>query len=62
MARDPKPAAARKPEKYDAILRAAGGMTLTLDDQPLTYGKRDRPGIDDFVNPDFVAKGRIDGC
>ena len=46
----------------DAILRAAGGMTLTLDDQPLTYGKRNRPGIDDFVNPDFVAKGRIDGC
>lgn len=44
----------------DAILRAAGGMTLTLDGRPLTYGKRGRRGLDDFVNPDFVAKGRIE--
>jgi len=44
----------------DAILRAAGGLTTTLDGKPLTYGKRGRPGVDDFVNPAFVARGRIE--
>ena len=44
----------------DAVLRAAGGMTMTLDGLPLTYGKRGRAGVDDFVNPTFVAKGRIE--
>jgi 3'(2'), 5'-bisphosphate nucleotidase len=43
----------------DAVLRAAGGITVTLDGAALTYGKRGQPGIDDFVNPLFVAKGRI---
>lgn len=36
----------------DAVLRAAGGRVLTLDGQPLRYGK---PG---FENPHFVAEGR----
>jgi 3'(2'), 5'-bisphosphate nucleotidase len=44
----------------DAVLRAAGGITLGLDGAPLTYGKRGTPGVDDFVNPPFVAKGRIE--
>jgi 3'(2'), 5'-bisphosphate nucleotidase len=35
-------------------------MTMTLDGQPLTYGKRGRADVDDFVNPTFVAKGRIE--
>jgi 3'(2'), 5'-bisphosphate nucleotidase len=37
----------------DAILRAAGGMVTTLDGAALTYGKRD------FLNPDFIARGRL---
>src|SRR5690606_41922421 len=41
----------------DAVLRAAGGMTATLDGQPLTYGPRDDLGADRFANPWFVAKG-----
>ena len=44
----------------DAILRAAGGMTTTLDGVPLTYGKRGRAELSDFVNPSFVARGRIE--
>jgi 3'(2'), 5'-bisphosphate nucleotidase len=36
----------------DAVLRAAGGTVLTLDGQPLRYGKAG------FDNPDFVAWGR----
>ncbi|WP_420963560.1 3'(2'),5'-bisphosphate nucleotidase CysQ [Brucella sp. IR073] len=35
----------------DAVLRAAGGRTWTLDDCPLTYGKSG------FANPFFVARG-----
>jgi 3'(2'), 5'-bisphosphate nucleotidase len=46
----------------DAVLRAAGGLTTTLDGKPLTYGKRGRPGIADFANPDFIAKGQVEGC
>ena len=34
-----------------AVLRAAGGSVMTLDGQPLAYGK---PGLD---NPHFVARG-----
>jgi 3'(2'), 5'-bisphosphate nucleotidase len=44
----------------DAILRAAGGLTTTLDGKPLLYGKRGRPGIADFANPDFIARGRTE--
>ena len=42
----------------DAVLRAAGGMTRTLDGAPLRYGKRRQPPLKDFGNPDFVASGR----
>ena len=38
----------------DAVLRAAGGMTSTLDGEPLRYGKR---GGRDFLNPHFMAVG-----
>jgi 3'(2'), 5'-bisphosphate nucleotidase len=46
----------------DAVLRAASGLTTTLDGKPLTYCKRGKPGIDDFANPDFIAKGRVERC
>lgn len=41
----------------DAVLRAAGGRTLTLDDRPLTYGKRDQLPESDYANPSFIAYG-----
>ncbi|WP_164770701.1 3'(2'),5'-bisphosphate nucleotidase CysQ, partial [Mesorhizobium sp. M7A.F.Ca.CA.001.08.1.1] len=41
----------------DAILRAAGGMTRTLDGQPLVYGKRRQSDDEDFANPHFIASG-----
>ena len=41
----------------DAVLRAAGGETRTLDGAPLTYGKTGRPGTADFANPNFIASG-----
>jgi 3'(2'), 5'-bisphosphate nucleotidase len=37
-----------------AILNAAGGTVLTLDGQPLMYGKRETA----LLNPGFVALGR----
>jgi 3'(2'), 5'-bisphosphate nucleotidase len=40
-----------------AILEAAGGLVVTADGKPLTYGKRDR----DFVNPGFIAWRRPPG-
>lgn len=43
----------------DAVLRAAGGITLTLDDKPLTYGRRNQADDADFANPDFVARGKL---
>lgn len=42
----------------DAVLRAAGGRTLTLDGAPLTYGPKDGQGLDAFANPFFIAEGR----
>lgn len=42
----------------DAVLRAAGGMTRTLDGQPLVYGKRKQSDDEDFANPHFIASGR----
>lgn len=39
----------------DAVLRAAGGMTVTLDGRPLAYGKC----AEGFANPPFIACGRI---
>ena len=41
----------------DAILRAAGGRTQTLDGRPLTYGKRGQAGMADFQNPHFMSRG-----
>ncbi|WP_137129828.1 3'(2'),5'-bisphosphate nucleotidase CysQ [Rhizobium sp. FY34] len=41
----------------DAVLRAAGGMTLTTDGVPLTYGKQNRPDMADFANPAFISWG-----
>ena len=41
----------------DAILRAAGGRTETLDGKPLIYGKRGQAGMADFQNPHFVSRG-----
>ena len=41
----------------DAVLRAAGGVTLDLDGEPLSYGKIGRTGMIDFANPDFIAWG-----
>ncbi|WP_102960707.1 3'(2'),5'-bisphosphate nucleotidase CysQ [Mangrovicella endophytica] len=41
----------------DAVLRAAGGSTTTLDGRPLVYGKRHQAGDCDFANPHFVAFG-----
>ena len=38
----------------DAILRAAGGITLTEEGKPLAYGKRENG----YANPGFVAWGR----
>jgi len=39
----------------DAVLRAAGGLTFTLDGNPLTYGKRNQTEDVDFANPWFIA-------
>ncbi|HEX2147494.1 MAG TPA: 3'(2'),5'-bisphosphate nucleotidase CysQ [Pseudorhizobium sp.] len=41
----------------DAVLRAAGGRTETLDGAPLAYGKTARGDQPNFVNPDFIASG-----
>ncbi|MDQ0315330.1 3'(2'),5'-bisphosphate nucleotidase CysQ [Amorphus orientalis] len=43
----------------DAVLRAAGGRTVTLDGAPLRYGKRGRADAADFLNPWFVASGAV---
>jgi 3'(2'), 5'-bisphosphate nucleotidase len=42
----------------DAVLRAAGGKTETLDGAPLTYGKRGRANEPDFANPSFISRGQ----
>lgn len=42
----------------DAVLRAAGGQTLTLDGKPLVYGKRNQANDADFANPWFFACSR----
>nr|WP_156542602.1 3'(2'),5'-bisphosphate nucleotidase CysQ [Agrobacterium vitis] len=41
----------------DAVLRAAGGMTVGPDGAPLLYGKRDQLDDSDFANPSFIAWG-----
>lgn len=40
----------------DAVLRAAGGITVDLQGEPLRYGKTGRHDCADFANPDFVAR------
>lgn len=40
-----------------AVLLAAGGIVLTLDDTELAYGKRRQAEDSDFANPYFVAAG-----
>ncbi len=40
----------------DAVLRAAGGMTRTMDGAPLTYGRQDHDKA--FLNPFFMATPR----
>ncbi|RWK60414.1 MAG: 3'(2'),5'-bisphosphate nucleotidase [Mesorhizobium sp.] len=45
----------------DAVLRAAGGITRTLDGQPLAYGKRNQSDDVDFANPHFIASGKSAG-
>lgn len=44
----------------DAVLRAAGGMTRTLDGRPLSYEPGRVSGEGAFANPDFVASGAFD--
>ncbi|PZM14034.1 3'(2'),5'-bisphosphate nucleotidase CysQ [Rhizobium tubonense] len=41
----------------DAVLRAAGGTTVTLDGRPLYYGKTDQSDDSDFANPNFICWG-----
>ncbi|CCM76178.1 PAPS (adenosine 3'-phosphate 5'-phosphosulfate) 3'(2'),5'-bisphosphate nucleotidase [Rhizobium mesoamericanum STM3625] len=41
----------------DAVLRAAGGSTVTLDGLPLTYGKISQTHDTDFANPNFISWG-----
>ena len=43
----------------DAVLRAAGGVTLELDGRPMTYGERHDGPDPGFANPYFVAWGRM---
>lgn len=43
----------------DAVLRAAGGMTRTLDGEPFRYGVGTSAGDAPFANPYFVAEGRL---
>ncbi|QPC87061.1 3'(2'),5'-bisphosphate nucleotidase CysQ [Mesorhizobium sp. NBSH29] len=43
----------------DAVLRAAGGSTQTVDGKPLTYGKRGHAGEKDFANPAFISRGLV---
>jgi 3'(2'), 5'-bisphosphate nucleotidase len=44
----------------DAVLRAAGGMTRTLDGAPLGYGAGRVAGDEPFANPHFIAGGGVE--
>lgn len=46
----------------DAVLRAAGGRTLSVDGGPLAYGAPTAADGRPFVNPSFVAEGRLEGA
>lgn len=41
----------------DAILRAAGGLSTTLDGKPMLYGKCGQADDCDFANGFFIARG-----
>ncbi|TNB47164.1 3'(2'),5'-bisphosphate nucleotidase CysQ [Martelella lutilitoris] len=41
----------------DAVLRAAGGITVGLDNASLPYGKTNQDSDSDFANPFFVGWG-----
>jgi 3'(2'),5'-bisphosphate nucleotidase len=41
----------------DAVLRSAGGAVVTVDGEPLRYGKTSVVGMRDFENPHFLAVG-----
>lgn len=41
----------------DAVLRAAGGMTATLEGTPLVYGPNRGAESERYANPDFIARG-----
>ncbi|MFK4825213.1 3'(2'),5'-bisphosphate nucleotidase CysQ [Paenochrobactrum sp. BZR 588] len=41
----------------DAVLRAAGGLSTTLDGKPMLYGKRGQVYDCDFANGFFIARG-----
>jgi len=41
----------------DAVLRAAGGSTETIDGADLIYGKRNQADDADFANPYFISRG-----
>jgi 3'(2'),5'-bisphosphate nucleotidase len=43
----------------DAVLRAAGGLVVTLDGRPLLYGKAAEPGPRPYENPHFLAAGDL---
>ena len=43
----------------DAVLRAAGGLTATMDGAPLIYGYRDGEGARRLRNPSFIARGKV---
>ena len=43
----------------DAVLRAAGGVTLELDGRPLLYGEHCNGPGEGYANPYFVAWGRV---
>jgi 3'(2'), 5'-bisphosphate nucleotidase len=41
----------------DAVVRAAGGSTVSKDGEPLVYGKRNQSNDSDFANSDFICWG-----
>jgi len=43
----------------DAVLRSAGGAVVTLDGEPLRYGKVGVPKMRPFENPHFLAAGDV---
>lgn len=42
----------------DAVVRAAGGITVDVDDTALLYGKQNQSHDSDFANPYFIVRGK----